>query len=194
MKNAKRNLIIDIIVHNRISDYLNSFDLLCKERGGFRKGHSTVSTASPFVNEIYKAPNEKEYTIVTYLDIRKAFDTVNHNILLKICQKLGIQRNLLKWIEFFFNNRKQSTTANNGTSNKGNIKCGVPHGSILGPLLFLIYINNIDSCLTRSTHFLYAGDTVLLFRGKDLDSICRNMQADLDNIFEWCYSNKLTIN
>ena len=73
--------IIEKIVHSKISEYLNNFDLLCKEQGGFRKGHSTVSTASFFVNEIYKAMNEKEYLLVTYLDIKKAFDTVNHNIL-----------------------------------------------------------------------------------------------------------------
>ena len=186
--------IIEKIVHSKISEYLNNLDLLCKEQGGFRKGHSTVSTASFFVNEIYKAMNEKEYLLVTYLDIKKAFDTVNHNILLKKCQKLGIHGNLLKWLENYLINRKQSTTANNITSETGDIVCGVPRGSILGLLLFLIYINDIDTCLTSTTHFLYADDTVLLCKGKDLDSMCRNMRSDLDNIFVWCKSNKLTIN
>ena len=107
---------------------------------------------------------------------------------------MGIHGNLLKWLENYLINRKQSTTANNITSETGDIVCGVPQGSILGLLLFLIYINDIDTCLTSTTHFLYADDTVPSCKGKDLDSICRNMRSDLDNISVWCKSNKLTIN
>ena len=125
--------IIEKVVYYKIFKYLKNYDLLCKEQGGFREGHSTVSTASFFINEIYKALNVKEYTIVAYLDIKKAFDTVNHEILLKKCQKLGIHGNLLKWLENYLSNRKQ-TTANNVTSDTGDIVCGVPQGSILGPL------------------------------------------------------------
>ena len=76
----------------------------------------------------------------------------------------------------------------------GNIVCGVPQGSILGPLLFLIYINDINTCLRGSTDFLYADDTVLLCNGTDLDKMSRTMQADLDSIYKWCASNKLTLN
>ena len=168
--------------------------MLCKEQGGFREGHSTVSTASFFLNEIYKAINQKKYTLVTYLDIKKAFDTVHHKILLKKCKKLGIHGNLLYWLTNYLENRKQATIANNVQSDTGNIVCGVPQGSILGSLLFLIYVNDLNSCLTSTSDFLYADDTVLLCSGSDLNNVCSNMQNDLDNISNWCNSNKLTIN
>ena len=186
--------IIERIVHKRIFDHLQNNDLLCKEQGGFREGHSTVSTASYFINEIYKAINQKKYTLVAYLDIKKAFDTVNHNILLKKCKKLGIHGNVLNWLKNYLENRKQITIANNVLSDTGNIVCGVPQGSILGPLLFLIYINDLNTCLTSTSDFLYADDTVLLCSGNDLDNIFANMQKDLNNISGWCNSNKLTIN
>ena len=100
----------------------------------------------------------------------------------------------MEWLKDYLRNRKQTTTANNVTSSTGNIVCGVPQGSILGPLLFLIYINNINTCLKGTTDFLYADDTVLLCSGYDLDNICQTMQNDLNYIFNWCVSNKLTIN
>ena len=186
--------LIEKIVHKKIYEHLQNNDLLCKEQGGFREGHSTVSTASYFVNDIYEGINNKEYTVATYLDINKAFDTVNHEILLKKCKKIGIHGNLLKWLENYLENRKQITSANNVQSDTGNILCGVPQGSILGPLLFLIYINDLNTCLISTSDFLYADDTVLLCRGTNLNSICFKMQTDLDNISNWCNANKLTIN
>ena len=114
--------------------------------------------------------------------------------MLKKCKELGIQGKLLNWLENYLENRKQVTIANNVTSDMGSITCGVPQGSILGPLLFLIYINHLNSCLTCTSDFLYADDTVLLCSGNDLDNVCDNMQVDLDNISNWCNSNKLTIN
>ena len=186
--------IIEKVVHKKIYEHLQRNDLLCKEQGGFREGFSTVSTASFFVNEIYKSINQKKYILATYLDIKKAFDTVNHQILLKKCKKLGIQGKLLNWLKNYLINRKQITIANNVTSDMGSITCGVPQGSILGPLLFLIYINDLNSCLTCTSDFLYADDTVLLCSGNDLNNVCDNMQNDLDNISNWCNSNKLTIN
>ena len=172
--------IIEKMVH------LQNNDLLCKEQGGFREGHSTVS--------IYKAINQKKITLVTYLDIKKAFDTVNHNILLKKCKKLGIHGNIYFWLENYLENRKQITTANSVQSDTGNIVCGVPQGSILGTLLFLIYVNDLNTCLTSTSDFLYADDTVLLCSGIDLDIVCHNMQRDLDHISNWCNYNKLTVN
>ena len=186
--------IIEKIVHNRLFEHLQEHDLLCKEQGGFRKGHSTVSTASLFVNEIYKSINDKKYAIVAYLDIKKAFDTVNHQILLKKCEKIGISGNLLNWLKNYLSDRKQTTMANNVTSDTEDIVCGVPQGSILGPLLFLIYINDINTCLRGTINFLYADDTVLLCNGSDLEGMCQSMQEDSDSIFRWCASNKLTIN
>ena len=94
--------IIEKIVHKNIFEHLQNNDLLCKEQGGFREGHSTVSTASFLVNEIYKAINEKKYTLVTFLDIKKAFDTVNHKILLKKCKKIRNKRKCILLVRILF--------------------------------------------------------------------------------------------
>ena len=124
----------------------------------------------------------------------KAFDTVNHRLLFKELAKYGIKGRLLAWIENYLTDRKQCTIANNIISNKDNIPCDVQQGSVLGPLLFLIYIDYISCVIKNSKISIYADDTVVYLSNVNQSVAVTLLQSDLDRVYTWCNSNKLTIN
>ena len=186
--------LIEKIVHKRLYNHLTEWNLLDERQGGFRPGHSTISTCSYFTNDLYTANNNNEITIAVFIDAMKAFDTVNHKILIDKLKKYGISGNLLTWIENYLTNRKQCTVANNIVSTNESIVCGVPQGSVLGPLLFLLYINDISSFVTNSKISMYADDTVIYLSHANLNLAIALIQSDLDRVHTWCNSNKLTIN
>ncbi len=120
------------------------------------------------MNFVSKAPNKKESTIAIFCDLRKAFDTVNHEILLKKMHKMGIRDKELDWFKNYLSNRKQFVYLNGKSSSLLEILLGVPQGSTLGPILFLIYINDLPlSTLLKS--LLFADDTALLASGSNID-------------------------
>ena len=186
--------LIEKIIHKRIYQYLDDFDLLDHRQGGFRPKHSTAKTCSHFVNDLYTAMNNNKFTIAVYIDAMKAFDTVNHSILLKKMYKLGIKGKLLDWVKNYLTERYQRTLANNVISKEKLITCGVPQGSVLGPLLFIIYINDISNAVSNSRVSLYADDTVIYISHSDYITAVHLIQTDLEGVYSWCDSNKLTIN
>ena len=128
--------MIEKIVHNRIYTHCNDNNLLDRSQGGFRPNHSTISTTSFFINDLYSAMNNNEITIAVYIDAMKAFDTVDHQILLDKLKYFGIKGKCAGWLKDYLRNRKQCTIANDIISNLEPITCGVPQGSVCGPLLF----------------------------------------------------------
>ena len=163
-------------------------------QGGFRPKHSTARTFSHFVNDLYAAMNNNKFTIAVFIDAMKAFDTVNHSILLKKMSKMGITGKLHDWIKNYLTSRYQRTLTNNVISNQKLITCGVPQGSVLGPLLFIIYINDISKAIKNSKVSPYADDTVIYISHSDYLSAVHLIQSDLDSVHIWCDRNKLTIN
>ena len=186
--------LIEKIVHNRIYNFCETNKILDPKQGGFRPGHSTISTTSLFLNDIYNAMNNTQITYAVFIDAMKAFDTVNHEILLKKNHKIGIRGNLGSWLKNYLTNRKQCTQANGTVSELTNLTYGVPQGSVCGPLLFLIYINDLSKSLKYSKVSLYADDTVIYTSHNNKDEALRLIQKDLNLLQRWCCMNKLTIN
>ena len=186
--------LIEKIVHQRIYSFCEDNNILDKRQGGFRPNHSTVSTTAFFIDDIYTAMNNDKATISVFIDAMKAFDTVNHYILLKKVHAMGLRGNVEKWLKNYLTNRKQCTVANNIVSDLKNITCGVPQGSVCGPLLFLLYINDLPKILNYSQVSLYADDTVIYISNSDVNLAANLLQHDLNSLQNWCEMNKLTIN
>ena len=132
--------LIAKIVHNKISVFFNALNVLSDCQSGFRKGYSMVSCVADFTDAIFTGMNEGEVTMAVFVDLRKAFDTVNHKILRKKLAFYGIRDKHIDWCENYLTGRSQTTLANNNRSVPARVSCGVPQGSVLGPLFFIMYI------------------------------------------------------
>ena len=129
-----------------------------------------------------------------FIDLRKAFDTVDHALLISKLKRLGFSSPVLDWFTSYLSSRTQVTTVNNSTSSPRPITVGVPQGSILGPLLFLIYINDLPKCLNHSKSILYADDTLLYYSAKTATALQTNINSDLQSLSNWLNENLLTLN
>ena len=131
---------------------------------------------------------------VDFLDLKKAFDTVDHDILIKKLEFYGIKNNALRWFISYLSNRKQVCKVGMSMSNGENITAGVPKGSNLGPLLFLLYINDLPNCLDSSVPALFADDTNLTASDASASEIQEILEAELNKVHMWLLANKLTLN
>ena len=185
--------IFEKLIHSRLIDHLETNKYLDVNQGGFRKNNSTINTSVVFTNDIFNAINTRMITLATFVDMAKAFDTVNHAILLSKLELLGISGNILVLLRNYLTNRKQATMANGIISKSSYITCGIPQGSTVGPLLYIIYMNDVYTSLKYCKYKLYADDTVIYISGNselDTPKLC----ADLSMFKKWCDQNKLTLN
>ena len=134
------------------------------------------------------------YNLVVYLDIKKAFDTVNHDILLKKLEMYGLGESALALLRNYLTDRTQKCNLQGMLSKQRKITCGIPQGSILGPLLFTIYINDLPNCLKHTTPRMFADDTSLTAAGETLNEIEKRANEDLKNVRNWLSANKLNLN
>ena len=146
------------------------------------------------MEEITKSLENGKYVIGIFLDFSKAFDTVNHDILLRKLYHYGIRGNALRCFESYLKNRKQFVTYNGVSSDTKLITCGVPQGSILGPLLFLIYINDLSLVCDRLISILFADDTNMFMSSKDVHSLQTVINQELILVSKWLKVNKLSLN
>ena len=150
---------------------------------GFRKHQSTIQAVSQLLGHVNSNMNTGLSTVALFRDLKKAFDCLQYPVLLKKIAALNVSQQVTNWLSSYLSNRIQSIAAN-----------GVPQGSILGPLLYLVYANDIGSIITKSKFTLYADDTVIYSRSKDINKGIANVQHDLNSLTAWCTINRIFIN
>ena len=186
--------IFEKIVFDQLSQYLITNKILNDYQSGFRKGYSTCSSLLRTTNEWLVNMDKGLINGVVFLDLKKAFDTVDHNILIKKLEFYGLKNNTLRWFISYLCHRKQICKVGMSVSNSENITTGVPQGSNLGPLLFLLYINDLPNCLDSSVPALFADDTNLTTSGSTASEIQDNLEIELNKVHTWLLANKLTLN
>ena len=174
--------------------YLSENNILNECQGGFRPNKSTISTVFELNNLILENTENNQSTLACFVDFSKALDTIDHEIFLKKIKHMGFSEKVCKWYGNYLTGRSQTVLANNLPSDPLPVKIGVPQGSILGPLAFLFYINDITESFRHCQTLLYADDTVLLSSNLDVNVAAQNLQTDLLSLNNWCALNKLTIN
>ena len=181
-------------MYNRLYEYLNQNIILYNKQFGFKGGHSTDHLLIVLVDNIYNTFNEKKYTLGVSIDLSKTFDTVDHEILLKKLELYGVKGTVLNWFKSYLTNRKQYIEIENQKTDCLNIKCGVPQRSILGPLLFLIYVNDLSYSSGLLEPIMFAHNINLFFSNKDIKELFRIVNVELDKICTRFKANKLSLN
>ena len=181
------------IVYDQLYRYLTENKLLCCYQSGFRTLHSTVTALIEATDSWSLNVDRGFVNAVVFLDLKKAFDTLNHAILLSKLQAYGIRDSANQWFCSYLRNRMQTCLVNCNKSSETYLPCGVPQGTILGPLLFLLYINDLPNCLMHSQPRMYADDTSITYASNDVEEIERCVNIDLDRIRIWLAANKLTL-
>ena len=186
--------LLEKIIHKRVYYFLMMQDTLYDSQYGFRPKHSTTHAICEFTANTHNSFDNDLTTIGVFLDLSKAFDTIDHTILLKKLSYYGIRGLALEWFRSYLSNRKQFVIYKDTFSERMNLPCGVPQGSVLGPLLFIIYTNDLPNSLIHSKCILFADDTTIYYAAKNITDIYSKLNTDLTELFEWFKANKLTLN
>ena len=186
--------IIEKIMHKRLYHFLELHNVLFDNQFGFRKNNSTSYALMEITEKIKESIDNGKYGCGIYIDLRKAFDTVNHNILIKKLEHYGVCGILLEWFKSYLNERKQFVFMNGESSDLKYILCGVPQGSVLGPLLFLLYINDLPNISAKLKFFLFVDDTNIYFESDDLLNVEETVNKELKKLYLWLNVNRLSLN
>ena len=186
--------ILERAVHLQLYNYLEDNNILTSKQFGFRPKLSTVTALAHFSDSILQNLDQGKMTGAVFLDLSKAFDTVDHVILLDKHVSLGLDNQSLGWFKSYLKNRQMSTSVGSTLSELRHVPVGVPQGSILGPLLFIIYVNSLPTQLKHCNVAIYADDTVIYYSGFSATEITEALNADLRQLASWFSSNRLTLN
>jgi len=181
-------------MYSRLITFLDSHRVFFERQFGFRRSHSTIHTLLNIVERIRKSLDDGNFVCGVFVDLQKAFDTVDHSILISKLDHYGVRGKANDWFRSYLSNRSQFVSI---SSNKSSIKIiphGVPQGSVLGPLLFLIYINDLHNAIFSSETFHFADDTHILHFNDDLLSLCNRVNRDLRSLQTWLKANKISLN
>jgi hypothetical protein len=187
--------ILERIISKKLITFLNMSNQLYEHQYGFRPGHSTIHPIIQLLNQIAQENDKakKHVTMSVFLDLSKAFDTISHDILIKKMENMGIRGVAQLWFKSYLSDRKQFMEFSNTKSSFENIKCGVPQGSILGPILFLIYINDIKNS-SKLSILCFADDTTVSYSSQNIPDLHNVMHAELERLNQWFRANKLCLN
>ena len=187
--------LLEKLVYKKLTSFLESYKILYKHQYGFRKKHSTIHPILHLLKYIAENNDKptKDLTLAVFIDLSKAFDTICHSTLLKKLNFYGIRGITNSWFHSYLTQRKQYTIINNCKSALEDITCGVPQGSILGPILFLIYINDIQHS-TSLNLLSYADDTTIYSSNSNADILYAETNKELIKLDDWFRANKLSLN
>jgi hypothetical protein len=185
--------VFEKVVVKQLTEYMESRDLHNRHQHGFRGGRSCLSQLLENHQRIVVAMEQGVAVDVVYLDFAKAFDKVDHSVVLDKLRRLGVGGVLLRWIRCFLIDRVQTVAVDGARSSDVNVVSGVPQGSVLGPLLFLVHVSDIDADLEHSFASSFADDTRLLARVTRVED-CERLQCDLRRIYGWAETNNMKLN
>ena len=184
--------VMERLIQEQINNYLAEQKLLFEFQSGFRTSHSTDTCLLYLTDYIKREVDSGKYCGMVMLDLQKAFDTVNHSILLSKLRAIGFDSTAIKWMKSYLEGREQVVDINGTLSSSLTVSCGVPQGSILGPLLFLLYINDMNAACNCKL-FLFADDSALLISGKDKLQVEEALSSEVTKIRTWLTDNKLSL-
>ena len=185
--------IFERLIYNRLVNFFEKNNILANNQFGFIGKRGTNDALIKVSEFIYENIDKSKPTLATFLDFKKAFDTVNHDILIHRLRSYGVRGLALDLIISYLNDRTQSVRLKNISSNNSKVTIGVPQGTILGPLFFIVYINELLKLLPQNL-ISYADDTVILYTGNTWNEVQNNMNASLDIVGDWLASNQLSLN
>ncbi|MBM3206904.1 MAG: reverse transcriptase family protein, partial [Candidatus Staskawiczbacteria bacterium] len=186
--------ILEKLFFKRLESFVAKNNLITDSQFGFRTGRSTSMAIIETIEAITHALDQKKYAAGVFLDIKKAFDTVDHKLLLDKLERMGVRGIVLDWIKSYLERRKQYVTYNKKNSDLLDVVCGVPQGSVLGPLLFILYINDISAVSQKLKLVLFADDTNIFYSASSPEKLLDVLHREMNNIKMWFDTNKLSLN
>ena len=186
--------LLEKIMHERLYSYLTKNEYLTPEQFGFRKNSSTDMGVLYLSNKISQAVDLGEFCLGIFMDLSKAFDTIDHHILLNKLIYCGIRGLALNWFKDYLHDRKQYVVVNGVKSQSCSVHFGIPQGSILGPLIFLVYINDIIHSTSLFHYSLFADDTSVLMSHRNMHTLMSLANSEIEKLYSWFCSNKLSLN
>ena len=186
--------IIEKLMKDRVMSYLSKENIIYKKQYGFRPGYSTSDAVVEVVDKCVSCLDDRKFTIAVFLDLSKAFDTVNRNILIRKMERLGFRGVVSKWLDSYLTNRKMYVDIDGHRSTTRTLNIGLPQGAVSSTYLFSLYINDMHRSSEKLDFTHFADDTTLCLSGDNLESLCREVSTELCKVSKWLKINRLSLN
>lgn len=186
--------IFEKLMYVRMISFISNHDLLCKHQFGFRKGINTADAILQYIDSCICAMEQKLYFLTVFIDLKKAFDTINHDILLRKMEKMGFRGVVLNWFRSYLKDRPIKVIVDGCQSINRILNIGVPQGGVIAPLLFILYINDMYTASNRLQLVQFADDTTAYMAGSNLSVLCDQVTNELSLIDNWLKANRLSLN